>query len=107
MTAPRPTLEYAINNFFHLIPEYLQSCDQYYILHWDANYVVRQLLRMNSIVRKGINYTPVMMDGLSREILQRTPDTPVRLSFRRIKGKRGGVVLIAKTPVVTSKESKS
>ena len=80
---------------FNLPPETIQVCDKYYILYWQASYVYTQLLECPRIMREKIPYQPIFMEGLSRDCLCRHPDIQVRLSFRRLRGKIAGYVLIA------------
>lgn len=87
-----------LSSFFHLPPETIQICDKYYILYWESRYLYTQLLRNNGrVIRERISYTPIFQDGLTFQILGANPELQVKVSFRRLKGKTGGYVLIAKT----------
>lgn len=87
-----------LQQFFNLPPETIQICDKYYILYWESRYLYTQLLTYaGRVVREKISYTPVFLSDLSSEELGRNPEMQLRLSFRRLRGKIGGYVLITKT----------
>ena len=80
---------------FNLPSETIRVCDKYYILYWQSSYIYTQLLECPRIMREKIPYQPVFMEDLSHEYLGKHPDIQVRLSFRRMRGKIAGYVLIA------------
>ena len=87
-----------LQQFFNLPPETIILCDKYYILYWESRYLYTQLLRNHDrVIRERISYVPIFQDGLTFEILGANPELQVKVSFRRLKGKTGGFVLIAKT----------
>ena len=92
-----PTSE-ILQTFFHLPPETIQICDKYYILYWESRYLYTQLLRnQNRVIRERISYVPIFQDDLTFEELGANPELQVKVSFRRLKGKIGGYVLIGRT----------
>jgi hypothetical protein len=87
-----------LTSFFHLPPETIRICDKYYILYWESRYLYTQLLQFSGrVVREKISYIPVFLDSLTSEELGANPEMQVRLSFRRLSGKIGGYVMIART----------
>lgn len=90
----------SITNIFYLHPDIIKLCDKHYILYWESKYVYFSLVRgADRIIREKISYTPVFLDSLTPEWLMKNPDTQVKLSFRRLKHKIGGYVLIKKVSV--------
>ena len=73
--------------------------DKYCILYWEARYL-RASIRYNRddkwIERQSTQFMIYYLDGLSDEYLERNPDHQVRLSFRRVKGRLKGIVLVSK-----------
>lgn len=86
----------SITGNFHLTPAEIKSCSNYFILYWDARYVHTLLLRSPRIIKDGVPYCPVWLDGLSENELSMLGDKTVRLSFRRLKTHITGFVLISK-----------
>ena len=92
-----PTSE-LLHQFFHLDPETIKICDRYYILYWESRHLYSQLLHNNGrVMRDKVSYTPVFQDSLEFLELGNSPEMVVKLSFRRLKGKSGGIVIIKRT----------
>jgi hypothetical protein len=96
------SLTEAVTTHFHMPTDYLRVCDKYYVLYWQARFLYTQLLRSPRIVRESISYVPVLQEGLSLQEISSSPDSQIRLSFRRIKGHRTGYVIIRRPVTVTS-----
>jgi len=91
-------LSYTLTNSFHLPANHIKVCDKYYILYWQSRFVFASMLNGPRIEREGIGYEPILLDGLSQDYLMNYPDARVRCSFRRLRGKVGGYVLVQKIP---------
>lgn len=89
------TLSHAILNQFNLLPHQIKSCDKYYILYWQGSYLNSLLLRGPRIVREGVTYQPVWINGANANYFHLNPTAQVKLSFRRIKHHSTGIVLIS------------
>ena len=100
IVAANQETSYILHTFFHLPPETIRVCDKYYILYWESRYLYTQLLKgAGRIIREKISYTPVFLESLSTQEIGANPETQLRLSFRRLRGKSGGIVLIARTKI--------
>lgn len=87
-----------LTSCFNLPPETIQICDKYYILYWESRYLYTQLLKYaGRVIRERVSYTPIFLNGLDSQELGANPEMQVRLSFRRLRGKIGGYVLIARS----------
>lgn len=80
---------------FHLPPPTIQICDKYYILYWQSRFLYTQLLASPRVVREKIPYVPVFLEPLSFQYLGAHPEDQVKVSFRRLRGKFSGHVLIS------------
>ena len=94
-----------ITGSFNLPTDVISICDRYYILYWESRYVYSSLLRSPRIVRQGTTYVPILLDGLTLEYLGSDPELPIKLSFRRLRYKRTGYVLIARTAQISTSSS--
>lgn len=94
---PLPATSIILQSFFHLPPETIKLCDKYYILYWESRYLYAQLLRNTGrVIREKISYTPIFQGLLRKEDLGVSLEMQVKLSFRRLRGKIGGIVLVDK-----------
>jgi hypothetical protein len=89
-------LDYTLQNSFYLPPQHIKLCDKYYILYWESRYLYTALLSHNRVVREQVSYTPIFQDGITRESLGLNPEEQIKLSFRRLKGKIYGYVIVSK-----------
>ena len=86
-----------IRTRFYLSYRTRAKCDKHYMLYWEAGYLSALLLSSPRILREGITYTPVFLEGLSESELSLVGQfNQIRLSFRRLKGQKTGYVLISK-----------
>lgn len=74
--------------------------DKYYILYWEARYL-KASLRFERcgdyyIERQSVNYQIFFGDRLDTAYLEKNPDHQIRLSFRRLKGRNKGIVLVTR-----------
>jgi hypothetical protein len=77
----------------------VSTLDKYYILYWEARYLnssVRQEGFELFINRETVKYRIVFIGGIDLAYLSANPDNQVRLSFRRIKNRIAGVVLVSR-----------
>jgi len=100
------SLTEAITTSFNLPTDYLRVCDKHYVLYWQARYVYTWLISKPRIIREGIGYVPVLQDGLSLQEIGRTPESQLRLSFRKIRGHRTGYVIIRPPVQITARATK-
>lgn len=98
-------LSNAIQSQFHLTPSQIKACSVYLIRYWDCRFIYSQLLRGPRLIKDKLPYTPIFLDGLTQEYLGNHPDEVIRCSFRALKGKRYGYVLISTTSVSYEKTS--
>lgn len=87
-----------LTNKFHLEPSQITRCDKYFIRYWQASYVFSSFLACHRFMHEKIAYQPVFMESVDEKWLSMNPDKTVRCSFRRLKGKQAGYMLIARTP---------
>jgi hypothetical protein len=79
---------------FNIPARFRQQLRNYYVLHWQASYLLRQLTCSRQIKREGVSYTPIFLDGLDELILETMQDEQVKCSFRRHHNDDIGYVLI-------------
>jgi len=93
------SITHMINNQFYLpasvVDEYLEN---YYILHWQGNYIISQISSnvgyKEAITHKGYRYMTRFIEPLSNWKLLLNPDAQYKLSFRRKYNHDTGIVLI-------------
>lgn len=69
----------ALVNEFNLRKEHRSALSNYYILHWQVEYLVRKLEDDGTLIHADTIYIPVYRDSLPAD-----PSTQLMLSFRKM-----------------------
>ena len=96
----RKSISKQLSEDFYLSTATAKMCDKHYILHWEGEYIHLQVfLTSGRIIREDISYTPIFNDNITAMELLENPAKIYKLSFRRLSGQIGGIVIIARKKV--------